>query len=356
MGLGDFRSSILVVLVLSLFSGFAGGPPAFADSGEDCADLLRPVFYTDPSSVEWKRDLRKLCPVSNQGLLSTCWASAGASFLKPMLVRAGLMKTGENLSRDYYSAVIMHEFAWVYRKGKMEIFQDELGPYFSTEVFHTMLSSGIVLEGEYRFPRIPVSTPGGVVRLSDVRMNSNLLEEFIEELNEVRTSRSPARFQEVLNTYLGDPSRITPRPVPEALIEANEPEVLVTDPGAWKRLQEDGLAPGSARFFGPDENKTVEARVRASLEAGNPVMVTISKLEHFEAMRSGEASLIREITAEGEFGGEHAVTILGYGRGADGKIWYLLQNNGGKRWGHQGVIAVSGDFLRTEVERFVILR
>jgi len=353
MGLGDFCSSIFVVLVLSLFSASVTAPGALAGPREECASFLRPVFYSDPSTVEWRVDLRRLCPVTNQGSLSTCWASAGVNFLKPALVRAGLLKASENLSRDYYSALIMRDFAKVYQKGRTEIFMEELGPYFSTEVYHTILRAGIVLEKEYHFPRIPISSAGGSSRTGDVRTSPLIQEEFMDELNEVRGAKRGVRFQEVLNAYLGDPSRVIPRVVPESFIQAHEPEVFVTHPDAWKRIQEEGLDGESAKVLQREE---VEPRVRASLDAGNPVMITISKLEHFEAMRSGEATLIREMISEGEYGGEHAVTIVGYGTGADGKSWYLLQNNGGKRWGFRGAIAASGAFMRSEVERFFLLR
>jgi len=301
-----------------------------------------------------KADLRALCPVTRQGGLQTCWASAGATLLKPALVRAGLMRADQELSLDYYSAIVMRAFAHIYRRMKQEIWMDEIGPYYSTEVYLTMLQAGLVFREQFHFPRLEVTSRSGKTYYTDIRTSESIREDFIDELNDARTSGKKEAFSEILDHYLGDLSAISRVPVPESFIETHKPQILVTRQENLDRILGENLSSTRPVLVEPAQ---IEARVKASLDQGNPVMITVSRLEHFKRMRKtdfGAMSFSTETEAE-EYAGEHAITLVGYGTRADGGTWYLLQNNNGKKWGKNGAVAVSGAFLQTEVDRFFIL-
>jgi len=352
--LGVLRSSFLIVFVLFHFLGAAGwvSSPAFA---RDCSSLATREFYTHSDSIEWKVNLRTLCPVSNQGGLQTCWASSGATFLKPLLVRAGLMKANQDLSLDYYSAVVMRAFAGIYKKQRGDIFMDEIGPYYSTEIYLTLLQTGIVFKDEFRFPKIERTSRSGKTYTTDIRTSVSVQEDFIDELNEAKRSKKKGLYEAVLDDYLGNPAAVTPRPVPESVIEAHRPRLLVTQKRVLNEILEENLSSTVPTLVDPSH---IEDEVKRALDSGNPVLITVSKLDHFRNMRNTGArgedlSAVSEETDVSA--GEHAITLIGYGTRADGSTWYLLQNNSGKKWGTQGTIAVSGAFLRTEIDRFFIL-
>ena len=352
--LGVFRSLFSYAVFLFWVTGGAGlvTLPAFA---RDCSSLATREFYTSSTSIEWKVNLSSLCPVSNQGGLQTCWASSGATFLKPLLVREGLMKPDQDLSLDYYSAVVMRAFAGIYKKQRGEIFMDEIGPYYSTEIYLTLLQSGVVLKNEYRFPRIERISRSGKSYTTDIRTSVSVQEDFIEELNDAKHSKKKGLYDAVLDAYLGNPAQISPRPVPETLIETHRPRLLVTQRKAMNKILDENLSSTPPTLVDPSQ---IEEEVKRSLDQGNPILITVSKLDHFRNMRktgvSGEP-LSEASQGSEEYAGEHAIALIGYGTRTDGSSWYLLQNNNGKKWGIQGSVAVSGAFIRTEIDRFFIL-
>lgn len=272
--------------------------------------------------------------------------------IKPLLVRAGLMRADQQLSLDYYSAVVMRLFARTYKTRRGDIFMDEIGPFFTTEIYSVLMQEGIVFSEEYRFPRLSLISRSERIYTSDVRGSRRLQEEFMEELNETKGMKNPDLYNEVLDYYLGNPDVIAARPIPQSLMEAHRPELLVTQAVSLKRILRENLTTTRPELVDPGR---IEARVRESLDRGNPVMITVSRMEHFIRMRAGDFSPVAPKVNSGEYLGEHAVSIVGYGNDARGRIWYLLQNNSGRKWGTEGAVAVSGAFLRTEVEKFVLI-
>jgi hypothetical protein len=349
-GLKGFTSIVLgLVWVLA---GPASDAHALVPSRTECASLLLPSFYSDPSGVNWKVDLRNLCPVTRQGGLATCWASAGTTLIKPLLVRAGLMRADQQLSLDYYSAVVMRSMAKYYKTRRGEIFMDEIGPFYTTDIYGEILRSGLVFSGEFRFPRLPLLSASGKVYFSDIRNSRRIQEEFIEELNEYKRKRETAFYLEVLDHYLGNTDDVAARPLPGDFIEAHRPRLLVTHEASLRRILRENLTQTRPELVDP---ATIEELVRDSLDRGNPVLITVSRMKHFTRMRAGDFRPVERGFAEQEYAGEHAVSIVAHGTDPSGATWYLLQNNSGKRWGTEGAVAVSGDFLRTEVEKFVML-
>ena len=350
-GMRAFPTTTLLI-AFALFGGVPPGAVAVVSDSPDCAELLLPSFYSDPSKVQWKVDHRNLCPVTQQGGLSTCWASAGATLIKPFLVRAGLMRADQQLSLDYYSAVVMRSFARAYKTARDEIFMDEIGPFFTTEIYQLMMTAGVVLREEFRFPRIERVSRSGKSYFSDIRNSRSVQDDFIDELNEAKSKRNQAFYLSVLDAYLGVPELVNARPVPLELVEAHRPRLIVTTESRWNRILAENVTTTQPELVDP---ALIEEQVRASLDRGNPVLITVSRLEHFFRMAAKDYSLLPAANGEGDFLGEHAVSIVGYGMGPDGKTWYLYQNNSGKGWGVDGTLAISGAFLRTEVEKFVLI-
>ncbi|NDG85764.1 MAG: hypothetical protein EBX52_12110, partial [Proteobacteria bacterium] len=272
--------------------------PSSAHAKGKCSSLLTHEFYADPETIELRADLRALCPVTHQGGLQTCWASAGATLLKPALVRAGLMRADQDLSLDYYSATVMRAFAQIYRKMKQEIWMDEIGPYYSTEVYLTLLQTGLVFRDQFHFPKLEVTSGSGKTYHTDIRTSASIREEFIDELNEARVSRKKDTFTEILDHYLGDPSALSPVPVPGSFIEAHKPQILVTRQSSLNRILDENLSSTKPVLIEPGQ---IETRVKASLDQGNPVMITVSRLEHFQRMRKMDFSPSSSPTEEEEF-------------------------------------------------------
>jgi hypothetical protein len=265
------------------------------------------------------------------------------------------MKPDQDLSLDYYSAVVMRAFAGIYKRQGGEIFMDEIGPYYSTEIYLTLLQTGIVFKGQYRFPRIERTSRSGKSYTTDIRTSVSIQEDFIEELNAAKRSKKKGLYEAVLDDYLGNPATITPLPVPQSLIEAHRPRLLVTQKNALNRILDENLSSTPPTLVDPSQ---IETEVKQALDIGNPVLITVSKLNHFKNMRSTGSGGERfsDLSQDSdEYFGEHAISLIGYGTRADGSTWYLLQNNSGKKWGTQGTMAVSGAFLMTEIERFFIL-
>ncbi len=272
--------------------------------------------------------------------------------IKPLLVRAGLMRADQQLSLDYYSAVVMRSFANTYKTARGEIFMDEIGPFYTTEIYQLMMMAGVVLREEFRFPRIELVSRSGKTYFSDIRRSRSVQDDFIDELNEAKIKRNPSFFLSVLDAYLGVPEQVNARIIPPELIEAHRPRLIVTSESRWNRILAENVTTTQPELVEP---ALIEEQVRASLDHGNPVLITVSRLEHFIRMASKDFSFLPAANGEGDYLGEHAVSIVGYGTGPDGKTWYLYQNNSGKGWGFDGTLAVSGAFLRTEVEKFVLI-
>ena len=325
---------------------------ARAESAEECSSFLLPSYYEDPSRIQWRVDHRHLCPVTRQGGLSTCWASAGATLIKPLLVRAGLMREDQQLSLDYYSSVVMRSMAHYYKSQRGEIYGDEIGPFYTTEIYPLLMTAGLVFSEEFRFPRLALLSASGNPYYSDIRNSRRIQDEFIEELNEVKRKKNPAFFEAVLDHYLGNAGGVTPRPIPAEWVEAHRPQLLVTQSKSFERILNENITSTRPELVAPEQ---IEKRVRDSLDRGNPVLITVSRLEHFGRMRRRDFSPMTAGAEDFEYMGEHAVTLVGYGKDANGEFWYLLQNSAGRRWGIDGAMAVSGAFIRSEVEKFVLI-
>jgi hypothetical protein len=135
-------------------------------------------------------------------------------------------------------------------------------------------------------------------------------------------------------------------------VEAHRPQLLVTQSKSFERILNENITSTRPELVAPEQ---IEKRVRDSLDLGNPVLITVSRLEHFGRMRRRDFSPMIAGAEDLEYMGEHAVTLVGYGKDANGEFWYLLQNSAGRHWGMDGAMAVSGAFIRSEVEKFVLI-
>jgi len=317
--------------LLFLFGFLITQPSAYA-AKEMCptSRLLAEWMGVTPNQIKWDKDLRAQCNIQNQWYLGICWDESGLQRLDQVLHQSGDLAPTELLSNDYYAAMriegqIVHDF-----KLKRPKISEEFDEGYSVTLFHDFfLRAGVVRQDQYRFP-----TFNG----KSIRTSEKLHKMFYEQLNIARKNQDTKHLQKTLVKYLGDLSK-APAKAPSAHF--------------IKAIKESTYAGKQILDLGLDK---IESQIIGALDSGAPVSFGIQnfgnrvdvayKTSH---IYSGVPNPLKDNT------GGHAMNIIGYHLGKNGKVdWYLIENSWGKRFGTEGTATISAKYLYQQTMEYAI--
>jgi hypothetical protein len=344
--IGLFQMGVFQSLLCSAHAGLKNNPA----NDDPCITYLHGQLYKRPTRIRWVKDWCDHYAPSNQGRLNTCWMSAGEHILNPTLTQAGLLKPNEGLSHDYYSGLVI---AASIRRDFREDFPVEaynIGAFFLSDTPQFILEEGVVKNHQFSFPKHWVKTKTGNRYKTDIRYSKALQESFFRKINAAIDAEDQFQLEKVMRHYMGKIDLVKPLNVPASVRNQLNLRVYSTQKDYVKKYNLNSAFTISTEVIHPDE---VEIITKLSLDQKHPVLIGVPDLDHFKRMTQFSKYKSQVTPTLDKDGAHHAVTIIGYGFDQNQNAWYKLINNRGYRWGHNGAVAVSAEFLRTQQIGFI---
>ena len=320
--------NILIALLFSASSNAAPVPYIHCNTPAILADL----FQMKPDQIQWKVDLRPKCRITDQGVLGSCWANSGVEVYNQWLHQAGVLKADQYLSTDYYAAVRI----WLNARQKFNSLFDmveKIGPgqesYYVQKFQDLFFGSGLVLEGDFQFPKIAGKS---------IRESKELHAEFYQKLNDAKDKKSPVLFNIVLQQYLGS-------------FQAARVRVPTV---AFKNAFHEKIYGGA--ILKNTSIKEIETEITGALDRGLPVSFGIQNFGRrlFVAKKSsyvypGKPNPIFDSNSG------HAMNIIGYHLKSSGEVdHYLIENSWGVDYASKGTFTIPAAYLYRQTRSYAI--
>ena len=292
--------------------------------------LLAEWMGVTPNQIKWDADLRAQCKIFNQWHLGTCWADSDLQRMSQLMHESGDLPRTEYLSDDYYAAVrmegqILHDF-----KLKRPKISPDYDEGYSVTLFHDFfLHAGIVRRDQFMFPKINGES---------IRTSEKLHKQFYEQLNIARKKQDTKHLQNTLIKYLGDLSAVPVKEPSAHLVQSIKESTY-----AGKQILDLGL-------------DKLESKITTALDRGDAITFGIHNFgNRVDVAYKTSHIYAGPLNPAVDNTGGHAMNIIGYHRGRDGKVdWYLIENSWGKRFGTEGTATISAKYLYRQTMEYAI--